>query len=512
MEQPSEMKPTIRRPHRRRALAILTLAAVIGVGLLLQQNGKLNAVVASLLNRQPATQPPPPDFVIRVFDERGQPVPAFEIELLCSGIGVTTWETGSAGQCTFSGFQSVHYRDRQAIDAVVRADGYASTLAHFAGNDRETLLGGNATITLSRGEEVELHTLAPDGLRLPDNFMPEVYFGDVRTGVRIMWNPENQPAYKGHMPDFNYLNVKRSQGGRLVCQIAKEPAPFYVAANHPGFLRFFESGPLTAANLKGGVLDIALPKPAALDVRFDPGQLAIGETAQNDVFVEVAFKDMLTYTYLTVLRHAGRAARQKVQAADLAPGTYKASVMASAKHAPQRPPESSGHPPLFRDSADLVLAAGASRQVDFRYTSFDENGFRGDSTALVRIVNSDGSPAGGCKVKVQYHDSHYGDFDVLAGKTSAQGELTVAGITGRLPDSAVSAPFQVFVDDQMLGSFAFNQDHSRETFEFRRRPEKGDAVPNIELVHVKTGVRSKLHDLRGKVVCLELWAMWCGPC
>src|SRR6266851_3108189 len=106
----------------------------------------------------------------------------------------------------------------KVIDAVVRAEGFASTLVHFAGSEREKLLAGNATITMRRGEKVELRFRLPEGLDWPAKLTPEVYFADHQGPVRIMWQPENRRIYKGlkfdSIFDFNFLNAKEGDAGR----------------------------------------------------------------------------------------------------------------------------------------------------------------------------------------------------------------------------------------------------------------------------------------------------------
>ncbi len=460
---------------------------------------------------QIGTEATPPDYVVRVIDECGQPVAAFQLMLQTADRGLTLWETGANGRVTISGFQSTQYRELQAIDALVRADGYACTLARFAGPDRRTLLGGRAAITLRRGERTELRFRLPQGLRLPGDFVPEVYFANHRDAVRIMWDPENRRAIQGHMPDFNFFSVERSDAGRFVFRLARGSEPFYVAVHRPGVLQFFESGPFTSANVANGVLEIAIPKPASLNVRFDLA-LKASDTPLTRVRLTVARKIPLTHSYGNVTSHDGAPGREQLQVTDLAPGTYKAIVETLTTRAGQESPAATIRPGAYHDSREVTLSAGETRCLDFRYAPLDPNVFRGDSTARIHVVRYDGSPAAGCPVKVRYRDAHHGDLEVFSGQTSGSGEVEIKGVTDGKPEDRSLLAYRILVHEQVLGSFGFTKDKSNETFTFHLPPRVGDVVPDIDLVNVSTGIRSKLRDLRGKVICLELWATWCGPC
>jgi thiol-disulfide isomerase/thioredoxin len=499
------------RSSLRHVLAILGIIAVPAGGILLQQSGLANSLVESAIHRPIVREEPPPDYMVRVIDERDQPVPSFQFMIQTAGRGLTMWTTGAGGLVTLSGYQSTQYRDQWAIGALVRADGFAGSITRFAGLDREKFFTGKATITMHRGEQIALHFRLPQGLCLPDDFAPEVYLAGHRDAVRIMWDPENRRAYEGHMPDFNFLNVKQTDGGRFAFRLARESGPFYVAVHRPGFLQFFESGPLTMADVRKGILEIELPKPASLCVRFDPGPDK-GERPLEGVRLEVDGNIPLTRSLFRVTSQDGAASRQHLQVADLAPGTYTATVIARTKRSGPELPSPTGLSGVYRDSSEVSLSAGQTRDLDFRHAPFDSNVFRGDSTARIRIINSDGSPAPGRPVKVSYRDARYGDLEVFSGQTSQSGECEIRGITDREPASPTWAAYWIAVDEQRLGGFRLTKSKPNEAFTFHLPPRVGDVVPNIDLVNVSTGVRSNLRDLRGKVVCLELWATWCGPC
>ncbi len=104
----------------------------------------------------------------------------------------------------------------------------------------------------------------------PKDLTPEFYFDNLRSDVRVMWQPVNQRAYaETGPPDFKMLNARTAAPETATVRLADDMAPFRVAINSPGFLRFFERGPFTLADVKDGILEIELEQPAAVDLRFD---------------------------------------------------------------------------------------------------------------------------------------------------------------------------------------------------------------------------------------------------
>jgi len=170
---------------------------------------------------------------------------------------------------------------------------------------------------------------------------------------------------------------------------------------------------------------------------------------------------------------------------------------------------------MYHDFETLAIAAGQTKSVQFKYAPLDPNAFHGDRTARLSIRRPDGSPATGAKLAVKYNDGHYGELPVFQGDVPESGDIAINGITDRIighNGKASAEPYSVIVGTNRLGTFGFATKDAVEKFGFQLAPDVGDAAPDIMLANVTTGRTVRLSDLKGKIVCLEFWATWCGPC
>jgi thiol-disulfide isomerase/thioredoxin len=396
------------------------------------------------------------------------------------------------------------------LDVVVRADGYASALFRLEGEQFNKLRRGEAVITLRRGKKVELRFRLPEGMSWPKGVLPEVYFDALEESVRIMRQPANRKG--GSVPDFNLLNVREIGAGRFEARLSEETPPFHVAIHAPGFLQHFEAGPFTLADAREGVLPIDVPRPGGLDIRFDPKADRADKVPFQGVAVQV-LRQISGDTYLTVATDIAPSIRHRLELSDLSPGSYAVSVRTQPRPESKPLPGTDINRGLYMDQKKLVLKAGQSERVDFRYEPYDPNAFRGQRTAVLRIRQPDGTPAANREVAVTYQGTHYGEQVVFKGRAPASGEVLLKGLTDRVPSFCPEqSAYAVTVGGKRVGQFGFAHDGSTPEVELRLAPNVGDVAPDVLLRSVATGKRLKLSSLRGKLVCLELWATWCGPC
>ncbi len=452
-----------------------------------------------------------PDARLHVVDEKGHGVAQFDVKVRTADRGRSQWFHGTHGEANLKFM--LGFGDVKTFDLVVRSPGeYASTSEHFSGAKCEQLLDGKAKIVLHRGEPVKLRFRLPAGMVWPADVQPEVYFDEDSDFARMMSQPVNR---RNEFEEPNAWGVRPAGPAQFAFRLSRESAPFDVAIQSPGFLRSFERGPFTFADFKQGVLEIAVEKPAVLDVHFDAGGRKPEDLPFASTRIDVYRKRPGSNAITQVAGQDGGSLPLEMRLADRAAGDYavmlrtkpKARERSGKKFDPFAP-----NPAVFRDYKDVTLGTGQTQRLDLHYVPFDEHVYRGDRMAVVQIAKPDGKPAAGRDVTIGYSDPHYGQIPVFSGSVPSSGTITLANVTAKKPEGLRGQPYMVRLGFDQLGRFGFKTKDGIETFKFLVPPNTGDEAPEIEFIDASTGKHRHLSEFRGRVVCLEFWATWCGPC
>ena len=357
---------------------------------------------------------------------------------------------------------------------------------------------------------MELILTTADGRPIPDLLVPTVIFPEYENRV---WSRHITRNGKYRARDaFNFASPVKIKPGHYAFNIPEDLYEIYVLIDHPGFLRTFRAGAFTQEDLADGKLEIELPAPATLEIVSDPPKDLKGalpyRKCHTTVGQEIPEK-------AEAARFVGFADSNEphlhVAPEYYPPGRYW--VLFTTRPADDSVSRQIDKidPAYFRDMKKFSLDSGQHKKLVFEYIPYDPNIYKGPYSAVLNIRWHNGKPAAGLPYMIRYNDTHYFGSQVVAeGTIPDNGRIELLGVRG----GADGFGYLLELDNGEIGRHFFRllgEEKTRE-LEYKIAPLKADMAPDITLLDIFAGEKVKLSDYTGKVLFIEFWATWCGPC
>ncbi len=289
----------------------------------------------------------------------------------------------------------------------------------------------------------------------------------------------------------------------LVPDLGAEPLHF--SLDDPGSVRFCQFSPMLSSSELGDSLTLTLPEAGTLAATFtvpedeDPQDLTI-KLSRTAAFDDATGETRRYGADLLFL------AEEDVRSLATGPmtlpsGSYEVEfATGTARNRWDR-----RRPDFFEDRQRVTVEPGKQVTAAATYRQVEAVDYEGDQAARVLITAATGEPVAGRDFELYVRDTPRGMLLVGSATTDEGGRATFEGLK--------PGTYWLQNENNGIGEVTIKgAGEEPQVASFNFPPNAGDPMIDAVLTDVDTGEEVRLSDFKGRVLFLDFWATWCGPC